>query len=219
MFEGLQSVPNVHPLVVHFPIGLLITGGALFVAARFIDNQEIAITAKWCLILGSLASIVAVGAGFMAEKTVPHSGVTHPIMEKHESIMVPMCLLSIALSGFLLYRRDLSAVKNNVVFLVAVVVMMGMIAVGADYGAQLVFKYGIATELYKKVHSQDEEVKHEHESGVDHPAPVSKKEDATQSPETSRQDNEPVAQTANPPVKKAISHAHADGADHDHNDK
>lgn len=161
IFEGLQAAANVHPLFVHFPIALLMMAGVLFIACYFMELPELRIAAKWNLILGSLSAAAAVITGFIAANTLPHNQEIHEAMLMHRNIMVPATLLSLALGGYLFFKKDPSLINKQKVFLAVLILTLGLLAVGADYGGKMVFKYGAGTELFKKT-NQEEGAWHKH---------------------------------------------------------
>jgi uncharacterized membrane protein len=145
MFEtilpGVQHLQNIHPLVVHFPIAFLV-GAALFYFLSWIfRNQTFATTALLLLILGTLSAGAAVGTGLYAEEGVMVSrSVREHLLEYHENIMLGTLGLSIVLSIWALVARPLPS-KRRWVFLVLLVVLLGAMTVGADYGARMVYDY------------------------------------------------------------------------------
>ena len=145
MFEtilpGMQHLQNIHPLVVHFPIAFLV-GAALFYFLSWIfRNQTFASTALLLLILGTLSAGAAVGTGLYAEEGVMVSrSVREHLLEYHENIMLGTLGLSIVLSIWALVARPLPS-KRRWVFLVLLVVLLGAMTVGADYGARMVYDY------------------------------------------------------------------------------
>ncbi len=145
MFEtilpGVQHLQNIHPLVVHFPIAFLV-GAALFYFLSWIfRNQTFATTALLLLILGTLSAGAAVGTGLYAEEGVMVSrSVREHLLEYHEYIMLGTLGLSIVLSIWALVARPLPS-KRRWVFLVLLVVLLGAMTVGADYGARMVYDY------------------------------------------------------------------------------
>lgn len=161
IFEGLQAAANVHPLFVHFPIALLMIAGVLFIVCYFMDLPELQVAAKWNLILGSLSTIAAGITGFIAANNLPHNQEIHEAMLIHRNIMVPATLLSLGLGGYLFLKKDLSLIHKQKVFLAALILTLGLLAVGADYGGKMVFKYGAGTQLFKKINAE-EGVGHKH---------------------------------------------------------
>lgn len=148
ILEGIKSAANIHPLFVHFPIALLFASTGLFYLSFFIKNNEIISTAKWCLLLGTLAGIITAVTGVMAEKTLPHNQDIHDAMEIHEKIMLSTIFIAAALSIFLLYKKDIEKVRRDIIFLIGLFIMTSLLGIGADYGAKMVFKYGAGTELF-----------------------------------------------------------------------
>jgi uncharacterized membrane protein len=66
----MSPLPNWHPLVVHFPIALVLAATALLLGARLLRNESLAATAAtvgtWNLCLGSFAALFALGTGLGA---------------------------------------------------------------------------------------------------------------------------------------------------------
>ena len=165
IFEGLKSVANVHPLFVHFPIALLLTSVALFFTGKVINRDEFLTVAKWDLLLGSLSGVVTVVTGFIAANTLPHNNDIHQAMTTHRIIMILVVLISLSLSGYAMYQRNLSDIKKNVYFFVGLILMAALLTIGADYGGKMVFKYGAGTELFKKMNPEPE---HSHDDNHSH---------------------------------------------------
>jgi uncharacterized membrane protein len=145
MFEtllpGVQHLQNTHPLVVHFPIAFLV-GTALFYFLSWIfRNQTFATTAFLLLLLGTFAAGAAVGTGLYGEEGVMVSrSVREHLLEYHENIMLGTLGLSMVLSIWALVARPFPK-KRRWIFLVLLVVLLGVMTVGADYGARMVYDY------------------------------------------------------------------------------
>ncbi len=145
MFEtllpGVQHLQNVHPLVVHFPIAFLM-GAALFYFLSWIfRNQTFATTAFLLLILGTLAAGAAVGTGLYGEEGVMVSrSVREHLLEVHEKIMLLTLGLSMILAVWALIARPFPK-KGRLLFLLLFLVLLGIMTVGTDYGARMVYDY------------------------------------------------------------------------------
>jgi uncharacterized membrane protein len=145
MFEtllpGVQHLQNIHPLVVHFPIAFLV-GAALFYFLSWIfRKQTFASTALLFLILGTLAAGAAVGTGLYGEEGVMVSrSVREHLLEVHEELMLVTFGLSIILTAWALIVRPFPK-KTRLLFLFLLLVLLGIMAVGADYGARMVYDY------------------------------------------------------------------------------
>ena len=145
MFEtllpGVQHLQNIHPLVVHFPIAFLV-GAALFYFLGWIfRNNTFATTGFLLLILGTLSAGAAVGTGLYGEEGVMVSrSVREHLLEMHEKMMLVTLGLSITLSIWALIARPFPK-KGGLLFLLLFLVLLGIMSVGADYGARMVYDY------------------------------------------------------------------------------
>ncbi|MEE8199613.1 MAG: DUF2231 domain-containing protein [Candidatus Acidoferrales bacterium] len=146
LFPGLRGLENIHPLFVAFPFALLqaaLLFQLLFVWKRREDFHR---TAVWLLWLGTLGAMAAAATGWWAEKTVEHAEAAHELLELHETLMLSTTGLAILLSfaALLLYGR--MSGRDHLLFLGGLVVLSGLLLVGADRGGQLVFEHGVAVQ-------------------------------------------------------------------------
>ncbi len=141
ILPGVQHLQNIHPLVVHFPIAFL-AGAALFYFLSWIfRNQTFATTAFLVLILGTLAAGAAVGTGLYGEEGVMVSrSVRANLLETHETVMLITLGVSIALTIWAVAARPFPK-KKRLFFLFFLLVLLGVMTVGADYGARMVYDY------------------------------------------------------------------------------
>ena len=141
ILPGVQHLQNIHPLVVHFPIAFLV-GAALFYFLSWIfRNQTFATTAFLLLILGTLAAGAAVGTGLYGEEGVMVSrSVRANLLESHEKLMLTTLGVSIGLAIWAVMTRPFPK-KKRVLFLFLLLVLLGIMTVGADYGARMVYDY------------------------------------------------------------------------------
>lgn len=63
-------IPGLHPLIVHFPLALCITGTLSLLAARLLPNDRHAAAAAtagtWNLVAGAIVALLAIGSGIAA---------------------------------------------------------------------------------------------------------------------------------------------------------
>ncbi len=145
MFEtllpGVQHLQNIHPLVVHFPVAFLVGAALFYFLAWSFRNQTFATTAFLLVILGTLAAAAAVGTGLYGEEGVMVSrSVREHLLEVHEKLMIVTLGLSIALTAWALLARPFPK-KKRLLFLFSLLVLLGIMTVGADYGARMVYDY------------------------------------------------------------------------------
>jgi len=146
-FPGLKGMLNYHPLFVHFPIALWMAALLFEMLERVAKNERLHFAACAALALGALAAIPAVMSGWSAEAAVPPTGAAHDVKELHQTLMITSSILSgilAALGVFVLPRRPLPALRAA--FLLGLLLLGGLVAVGADRGALLVYHYGTGVD-------------------------------------------------------------------------
>lgn len=84
---------ELHPIVVHFPIALLIVSVALDFGAVFLRRAGLTTAATWCLVLGVPGAVAALASGWLSEHDV-----------------------TAALAGSLLHLHKVAAVLASVLF-------------------------------------------------------------------------------------------------------
>jgi uncharacterized membrane protein len=132
---------NIHPVVVHFPIAFLVGAALFYFLSWVVRNQIFATTAFLLLILGTLAAGAAVGTGLHGEEGVMVSfSVRDHLLEPHEKLMLATLGVSIGLSLWAIIARPFPK-KKRFLFLVLLLVLLGVMSVGADYGARMVYDY------------------------------------------------------------------------------
>lgn len=143
---GTMSMPNIHPLLVHFPIVLLPTFFFLDMAGSLFNKDNWRRVASWLLYLGALTAVMTVIAGYFAAMTVPHGIEVHYIIEKHKVYGIIIAGVAMILSIWRLLGKTLPRREANVLqFLLSGIVCVALI-LGADLGGLMVYKYGIGVE-------------------------------------------------------------------------
>jgi uncharacterized membrane protein len=141
LLPGVQHLQNVHPLVVHFPIAFLMGAALFYLLALIFRKDMLAATAFLLLILGAFSACVAAGSGLYAEDGVMVSlSVREHLLEHHEQLMLATTGLSIALTIWAVIARPFPRKKRGI-FIFLIVIMLGIMTWGADYGARMVYDY------------------------------------------------------------------------------
>ena len=141
LLPGLQHLQNIHPLVVHFPIALLMSAALFYALALVFRKDTLTATAFSLLILGALSACVAAGTGLYAEEGVMVSfSVREHLLDVHERFMLATTGLSIILTIWAVIARPLPK-KRRAIFILLFVVLLAVMTWGADYGARMVYDY------------------------------------------------------------------------------
>ncbi len=162
-----MAIERIHPMVVHFPIALLITSVFLdflrLVTKRksfeksafhllFLDNKsrQSCIIRKFfdrsaflILFLGALGSIAAIIFGFLAEDAAKNRPNIGDMIETHEALAFAAAGIFILIARYIFMRRD-NFSKIRPYYLVIAVLGIIVLLLTAFYGGQLVYDYGAA---------------------------------------------------------------------------
>lgn len=141
-----EIIPNWHPLVVHFAIGLLSTSVALFVLGRVLVQHPLGPSltgvARWNLALGTAAALGAVATGWQAYNTVAHDGPSHANMTVHLRWALGTLAAFLLAAAIAWFDRRRPAGASAV--LLALLLPAGAaLAVTGWYGAENVYRHGL----------------------------------------------------------------------------
>jgi len=145
----MTLIPGWHPIVVHFPLALVVTGALLLTAARVLRQERhvatLATVGTWNLCLGALAAIIALGTGLAAVLDL-HVGVAaHQAISTHLKWAI---FTTLALVLLAVWRGAGSAPQSRpswIFMLVLLAVTAALIETGYR-GGQNVYRYGIGVE-------------------------------------------------------------------------
>ncbi len=140
-FPGAEHLQNIHPLIVHFPIALLLTAALIYWLGAFARRESWLWSGLWMLVLGALAAAVATGTGLYAAPGVMLApSVKTALLTSHKRMMIGVAILSAVLALWAIAARPMPA-RGRGVFLAMLVLVAALIAKGADYGGRMVFDY------------------------------------------------------------------------------
>ncbi len=141
MLTGAQHLQNIHPLVVHFPIGLLVGAAFFYFMAWAFKKEDLAKTGFWVLLLGALSLAVAVGTGLYAEQGVMVAlDVRQKLLLPHKQLMIATAVICFITTLWAILARPFPK-KGRVIFIILLLAMVGAMTIGADFGGRLVYDY------------------------------------------------------------------------------
>jgi uncharacterized membrane protein len=146
VLPGIVHAPNIHPLFVHFPIALwsvaLLFWGISVVVAK---KERPWLFGRWLLYLGTLAALVTAATGLIAADRMGHDAPGHDLVHVHRDFMLAATGLGLATTAAAFLLRNATGVRSKAIPLVMLIVTVLVMTVGADRGAELVYRYGIGT--------------------------------------------------------------------------
>lgn len=134
---------SAHPLLVHFPIALLMTALLLDGLAVVLKRSGLHRVALCNLSLGTLGSVAAVWTGYRAAEIGRHSFEIHQVMELHRKLGIATLVIGILVVAWRLWKRDQIGAKSRALMLAVMLAMMGTLGYGAHLGGRLVYEFGV----------------------------------------------------------------------------
>jgi uncharacterized membrane protein len=157
-----------HPLLVHFPLGLLLSGVALEAVGWLSGRSGARQAALWLLTAGVLAALPAIATGLLAYGRVDHSDAAHALMTRHRNLALGTVALFVLAVIWRWSRRSVTGGRGSGGVLyggLLAVATAGLVTVG-DLGADLVFGHavGVPSERLEDILRERHEG-HEHAHG------------------------------------------------------
>jgi len=162
LLPGFADMPNIHPLIVHFPIAMLTSFLILELFAIIFKSDRLHIASSWMLYVGTMGALATVVAGFLAASTVAHGSAVHEIIGSHKHLGLSVLALSVVLTVWRLVSRERLSGMALALNIMLAVIMVGLLTMGADLGGQMVYKYGVGVGVVSMEQSEEYEI-HRHE--------------------------------------------------------
>lgn len=144
ILPGASQLQNYHPLLVHFPIAFIYGASLMYFLAWITANEKLQWTALWMLILAALSAAAALASGFYAAPGLMISeSVRNELLNHHKHLMVAASILTGALTIWTLASRPMPT-RGRYLFMAGLILLMGLIAAGADLGGEMVYAYNAA---------------------------------------------------------------------------
>jgi uncharacterized membrane protein len=156
MLPPMPSWDGLHPLIIHFPIALLIVAPVLVLLGTFIKGRGRAflMSALVLMILGSFAAWFAVSTGEAASEFAERAGAAQAVLEEHEELAETTRAVFTVLTGVfavivvapLLFKKELSrtiGIPLNLAFLLFYGAGILLLVNTAHQGGRLVHEFGV----------------------------------------------------------------------------
>ena len=144
-----EWAPNVHPLVVHFPIALLFVAALIDTVALVLKQDMWKKTAFVLYVLGTLAAVAALFSGKQAADSVFLATDANALLTNHADMAHYLVYF---FGGYTVVRAifffSSLGERKGLRLLMYVLGLGGLVLVWAtaDRGAEMVFKYGVGVE-------------------------------------------------------------------------
>jgi uncharacterized membrane protein len=138
--------PNFHPLVIHFPIVLVIAAAVVdLVDVAFERSVWLKAATTTLYVTAALSLIVAYATGLQAASTVLVPGMAYPVITAHRQwalITMAYCIVIATLRLLVLRSTNGRSRRRRIALLGIGLVAVVLIQQTAERGARLVYEYG-----------------------------------------------------------------------------
>ena len=133
----------VHPLLVHFPIGLLFLSVAADLVAFFTSSASLRSTGWWALAGAALGGVVTVAAGMFDMRRATLQEDVHHLVHQHMKVGFALLAAIIGLTAWrwTVYTQPEHAV--SAVYLDVALLATGLAGFQGWLGGELVYSYGV----------------------------------------------------------------------------
>ncbi|MFT7578698.1 MAG: putative membrane protein [Myxococcota bacterium] len=145
LMPGLDVAPNIHPMLVHFPIVLWVSALALWTLGVARSRSDLFRSGTWFLSIGTLTAVITLISGYLAADGLGHDSPGHDLVHGHRDLMLVATIVGAALTAlaWLLRRRQGRLVRWSLV--ATLLALNAVTTLGADRGALLVYGHGMGT--------------------------------------------------------------------------
>jgi uncharacterized membrane protein len=157
---------NIHPIVVHFPIALFITGLVIDVIGHLFQKETAKKIGLVLVILGAVGALAAMVTGNFAEEQVEDklSRAGEHILDRHEDLgkltayllLIVAAIRALIATGWL-NRWRFVAGAALAIYLIVGLIGLGTLTVTGYYGGELVYRYGAGVQLSQPTGEQQGE--------------------------------------------------------------
>jgi uncharacterized membrane protein len=138
----VENFPNYHPLVVHFPIVLLIIAAVMQIGLLFFRNKAYNYAVTAITIAGFLGGLLAATL-FHADPAPGINAKAHEIFECHEKLAFATIWISGIASLFKIGSLFIHKKWLDVVSLLLLLASATTVSIAGHHGSELVYKQGI----------------------------------------------------------------------------
>ena len=139
---NIANIP-LHPIIVHFPIALLIASFIFNVLSLIFRRDSWRKTAWHIYIFGALLSVAAVLSGQNAEEI---ARVHHPLLETHEMFALIVMWTSLVSLLVLWFLQKKFGKIYPYIFCAVTLALALLVSTTGFYGGKMVYEYGVGVE-------------------------------------------------------------------------
>jgi len=144
---------TIHPMIVHFPIALLLTATLIsFLAVLFKNKrEELKTVLYWIMILGALSVLAALASGLYEDaRGVVHDDAIHKIMEVHKLLGFIITAAFVSLTLWFVFRKSKIKYRELLIITLFLVATSSVLVYSAYLGGKMVYEEGTGVKPMEK---------------------------------------------------------------------
>lgn len=135
---------QLHPFVLHFAVGLLLTAPLCDVAGLLLRRESLLHAGKWMTLSGAVAAVLSVLSGLGAEAVLgPHSPAGDPLLQLHRALGYVMLGVYLPLSAWRAVSKLPMPLRLRTLYLALAFTGGVVVTVEAVLGSTLVYRHGV----------------------------------------------------------------------------
>lgn len=145
----LESLGHLHPIVIHFPLALLISGGLFSLGSRLIRPEGLRhafqVAGAWNFRIGALFILPALITGWAAFQTVAHDAPSHAAMTLHRNWALATGAAFLGM-GVIAWRSRVGSWPTGRLTWAALFIGLALLGVTGYLGGILVYRHGLGVQ-------------------------------------------------------------------------
>ncbi|HUI11687.1 MAG TPA: DUF2231 domain-containing protein [Bacteroidota bacterium] len=140
-------MPNIHPLLTHFPIALLSFALLAEWAARILSREDLSRAGWWTQAAGSAGLAATALTGMHAADGVSIGAAGRASLEIHQEIAFLACAVFAVLLFWRIAARTKLPGGSETLFLLLFTAGVLLLWAGAWYGGEMVYRFGAGVQV------------------------------------------------------------------------
>ncbi len=144
-----MDTTHIHPMIVHFPIALLIIGFLFDITGLFIKRNFFSWAGFSLLILGGLGIVAALLSGNLAGSGIAEEGMLKQALETHKNaalITVWLVIATVVFRSLLVLFKKYTGLLRVAAFALFLISVLSIARTGY-YGGELVYKHAAGVQF------------------------------------------------------------------------
>jgi uncharacterized membrane protein len=135
---------ELHPFVLHFAVGLLLTAPLCDVAGLVLRREPLLFAGRWMTIAGAVAALFSLLTGLGAEAALgPHSTAGEALLHLHKALGIVLAVVCVPVAGWRALSKVALPRRARTLYLAATFAAAAILTAETALGSALVYRHGV----------------------------------------------------------------------------